>query len=178
MNFKKLENISRSLANYLRHNPEKLGITLDKNGWTDVDTLLDKLDIYFDELEWIVKNNNKKRFGFNEDSTKIRANQGHSIETVNVEYKKCLPDVGILYHGTAIHLKDVILEEGLNKMNRNHVHLSKDINTATNVALRKSKSIILFKVDASKMILDGLDVFISENNVYLSDNIPSKYITV
>ena len=178
MNTKELQELSKYMSLVLRHKPEKLNLILNTNGYTSVDILIDKLDITFEELEYIVNNNNKKRFAFNSDKTLIRASQGHSIENINVEYKKCLPSIGTLYHGTAKELESTILKTGLKKMNRNYVHLSKNLDVATNVALRKSKNIVIFKINAGNMILDGLDIFISDNNVYLTDNVPAKYISI
>ncbi len=178
MNQKELENKSRFLSLVLRHQPEKLLIKLDKEGWTDVNILLNKMNLTIDQLDWIVENNNKKRFSYNSDKTLIRANQGHTLNKIEIAYKKCLPNIGILYHGTSKELESIILKKGLNKMSRNHVHLSKEIETAKNVASRKSKNIIIFKVNAPKMIMDGISIYISDNGVYLTDNVPPEYITL
>lgn len=128
--------LGKFLSLVLRHKPETIGITLDKNGWANVKELIEKVKLserYIDMeiLERIVRENNKKRYSFNEDKTKIRASQGHSIE-VELNLKKMTPPK-ILYHGTATRFLESIKEKGILKMNRQYVHLSMDIETARNV---------------------------------------------
>lgn len=168
-------NISRLLSKVLRHKPESIGLTLDKNGWADVDFILEKIEgLDMELLEDIVETNNKKRFSFNDDKTKIRANQGHSVEGVELDLKKITPPFE-LYHGTSVDTVPLILKDGLKKMNRHAVHLSVDTDTAANVGSRKGKHTILV-VEARRMHVDGYEFFISENGVYLTDNVPPKYI--
>ena len=124
---------SRRIACVLRHHPEQIGIRLDPHGWADVKEMLQALaahgtDCSMQELERIVLYNDKKRFAFNEDKTKIRARQGHSIP-VDVELKKAVPPV-VLYHGTIEPNRKSIEKKGLLPMNRLYVHLSPDIETA------------------------------------------------
>lgn len=130
--------ISKFLSFVLRHKPETINLVLDENGWTDVDELItkstnDSQGFTFEELDEIVQTNDKKRFVFNEDKTKIRANQGHSID-VDLALKPQQPPE-FLYHGTAMNNVDSILENGIEKRNRQHVHLSLDQETATKVGM-------------------------------------------
>lgn len=174
MNTKKLKDISRSLSYYLRHNPEELNISLDNEGYTNVSVLLNRLDISIDELDWIVENNSKKRFTFNSDKSLIRASQGHSIDDVKITFNKVICDV--LYHGTSSEYVDDILSHGLKKMNRTHVHLSDNIDTAKNVGKRKlsdNNVLTILQIDAT-----GLDISISENGVYLAEFIPPQNISI
>jgi putative RNA 2'-phosphotransferase len=120
-----------------------------------------------------VATNNKKRFSFNEDKTKIRANQGHSI-SVNLELTPQTPPT-ILYHGTAVQFVDSIQKNGLQKMKRQHVHLSADLATATAVGRRHGK-LFLFTVKALEMHQAGHRFFLSENGVWLTKNVPAKYL--
>ncbi len=174
---KDLKDKSRYISLLLRHHPEKENLKLDKEGWCSVSDLCNKLNITEDDLDWIVDNNDKKRFGYNTLKTMIRANQGHSAD-VKINYKKCYTTPAFLYHGTSITLKDTLLKQGIKKMSRTHVHLSPDSLTATQVGKRKDKNIILLKIDGNKMIKDGFDIFISENGVYLTDFVPAKYISL
>ena len=168
---------SKTLSYLLRHNPEDL--SMDSNGWVFVDDVLKKLNMTIDDLKEIVKENDKKRFGFNDDLTKIRANQGHSID-VDVELKETEPPK-YLYHGTSpTYVKEILKSGGLSKMKRNHVHLSKDKETAINVGKRHAKYLdpAILTVRAYDMYKDGFKFFISENNVWLTEYVPKKYITV
>jgi len=134
------KHISKFLSLVLRHNPDKIGITLDTQGWTDVQTLLQKMNeqgkkVDIERLKEVVATNDKKRFAFNEDQTKIRANQGHSI-SVDLQYEAITPP-DFLYHGTVPKFIRDIQQQGLRKMSRLHVHLSEDRTTAMRVGARR-----------------------------------------
>lgn len=180
MNEKSHNKLSKFLSLVLRHKPETIGIALTEQGWVDTQTLIEKMNEYgkhidFETLSHIVDTNNKKRFGFNEDKTKIRANQGHSL-AVDLGYnQKTPPD--ILYHGTAQRFIDSIFKIGLEKRNRHHVHLSSDLETAYKVGQRHGKPVIL-KVQAKQMHEEGLIFFESENRVWLTDNVPVNYLSI
>ncbi len=178
MTDKQLKNISKFLSLVLRHRPEVIGIKLNEQGWVGVDELLEKLkakgkNISLEQLEEVVKNNNKKRFAFNEDKTLIRANQGHSI-SLDLGYEAVEPPRS-LYHGTATRFLDSIQKTGLEKRNRHHVHLSEELDTATNVGGRHGKVVVLI-IDAEQMHKDGFKFFVSENGVWLTDHVPTQYI--
>jgi putative RNA 2'-phosphotransferase len=172
MNEVKLKRIGRKMSFLLRHNPEDL--KMDSEGWIKVTDLLKKLSISKEELDWIVDNNDKKRFSYDQFKHKIRASQGHSL-SVNVDMKLAT-DIDKLYHGTSPLLIKDILEKGLLPMSRQHVHLSKDIETATIVGKRKGNSIVILEVDSKSMQQDGVDIWISDNGVYLTKYVDPKYI--
>ncbi|EGC04772.1 RNA 2'-phosphotransferase [Ruminococcus albus] len=171
--------LGRFISLVLRHQPQTIGLTLDEHGWADTKALIKgvcatgrKLDI--ETLERIVRENNKQRYSFNADKSKIRANQGHSI-AVDVEMNIAEPP-SVLYHGTAADCLDSIREKGILKMSRNYVHLSKDVDTAVKVGSRHGKPVILV-IDTAKMSADGFVFRISENGVWQSEDIPWKYVT-
>lgn len=168
---------SRFISLILRHKPETIGITLDEHGWANVKDLIEGIKkirpFDMDMLEEIVRTDNKQRYSFNEDKTLIRANQGHSI-SVDVELKKAVPP-DILYHGTGEKYVSSIDKEGLLPKSRLYVHLSKDEDTAVNVGKRHGKPVV-YKVDARKMQEDGFEFFLSVNGVWLTNEVPVKYI--
>ncbi|WP_379966886.1 RNA 2'-phosphotransferase [Epilithonimonas sp. UC225_85] len=173
------KNISKFLSFVLRHKPETISLTLDENGWADVDELITKSTNYsqsftFEELDEIVQTNDKKRFIFNEDKTKIRANQGHSIDVDLALTPQQPPE--FLYHGTAQSNIDSILENGIEKRNRQYVHLSQEKETATKVGMRHGKPMIL-TIKTGKMFEDGSLFYLSDNNVWLTDFVDAKYIS-
>lgn len=162
--------ISKKLSYHLRHQPGRLGITLDKGGWTDVDTMLAafeqrNIQLTREELDNVVETNNKKRFEFNENKTKIRASQGHSVK-VDLGYKPKKPPE-FLYHGTHSKNVDSIMKGGLDKGNRHDVHLSSDIETAKIVAQRRGNKFVILKIKAKEMS-QSLDFFCSTNGVFKS----------
>lgn len=170
--------ISKFLSLVLRHQPEIIGLNLDENGWAETQTLLEKLaknnrKIDLQTLEEVVVSNDKKRFAFNADKTKIRASQGHSIH-INLGYVPLEPPE-ILFHGTATQFLDSIKKQGLLKGNRHHVHLSKDVETARSVGSRHGKVVVL-KVKALEMYQGGFEFFVSENQVWLTDFVPVEYL--
>jgi putative RNA 2'-phosphotransferase len=173
-----IKSISKFLSLVLRHAPETIQLELDKNGWANVDELIQKWNQYgkkidFELLEEVVETNDKKRFAFNDNLTQIRANQGHSVE-VDLNLIESTP-ADFLYHGTVEKFMNAIKKEGLQKMSRQHVHLSNDLETAIKVASRRGKPIIL-KVNAPKMIENGFKFYLSENKVWLTNYVPIEYI--
>ena len=170
--------ISKLLSLVLRHQPETIGITLDENGWTETSALIEKINqsgtmIDFETLKYIVDTNAKKRFAFNESTDKIRANQGHSID-VDLEHKPQKPPA-TLYHGTGEKSVKSILESGIEKRSRQHVHLSADIETAVKVGQRHGK-VFVFEVLAEKMHTDNYIFYLSDNGVWLTDFVPADYL--
>jgi putative RNA 2'-phosphotransferase len=171
---------SKFLSSVLRHNPGKIGIELDPAGWVDVDVLLAALKrrgrrIDRARLEYVVANNNKKRFEFDESGARIRASQGHSVP-VDLGYEPCVPPEK-LYHGTATRSLDSILSEGLLPGRRHHVHLSVEIETATKVGARHGKPAVLI-VAAARMHEDGCEFFRSTNGVWLTEHVAPKYLSL
>jgi len=180
MNSDEKTKISKFLSMILRHRPYRINIILDDNGWAPVSELLQNMqntryNLTFEELKEIVDTNDKKRFAFNDDFSKIRASQGHSVK-IDLELKAVEPPF-ILYHGTAAKFVADILEQGLKKMNRQHVHLSKDTETAAKVGARHGKPVIL-KIEARGMSADGYKFYCSDNGVWLTDDIPAEYIKI
>lgn len=177
---KKATSTSKLLSLVLRHKPEAIGLTLDSEGWANVTDLIQKInrnseiEINFDELCQTVATSDKQRFAFNKNKTKIRANQGHSID-VNLNLVPVEPPK-ILYHGTGRKNVDSIFASGIDRRNRQHVHLSADTETATKVGGRHGKPVVLV-VDSQKMHQDGYEFVLSKNGVWLTDNVPSKYIS-
>ncbi|MGB0522057.1 MAG: RNA 2'-phosphotransferase [Flammeovirgaceae bacterium] len=170
--------ISKRLSYVLRHHPSSIGLTLDQEGWTKVDELLQALKkhgltVTPSMLKEVVDTNDKKRFAFSPDGLSIRANQGHSID-INLGLDPKDPPVQ-LYHGTATRHLDSIKATGLEKRNRQHVHLSPDEKTALKVGGRHGKPVILI-IRALAMHQDGYPFFESKNGVWLTDEVPVKYI--
>lgn len=173
-----LKSLSKFLSLILRHKPEVVGIKLDQNGWADVDALIEgamdkgkEMDLPI--LEAIVASDEKQRYAFNEDKTKIRANQGHSVK-VDLELEPVKPPK-ILYHGTTERFVQSIMLKGIEPRSRNHVHLSEDVDGAMEVADRRDDAMI-FKVFSGAMFRDGFHFYQSANGVWLTDLVPNKYL--
>lgn len=175
---KRLIRISKFLSKYLRHAPHEIGLELDTGGWVAVDDLIAasvRAGFHYTraELDEVVATNSKQRFSFDESGTRIRANQGHSVE-VDLELPPATPP-DVLYHGTAEKNVDAILESGLVRMKRHHVHLSRDVETARAVGSRHGRPVVL-EVDAAAMTAAGHVFYLSENKVWLTDEVPARFL--
>jgi putative RNA 2'-phosphotransferase len=172
--------VSKFLALVLRHDPARIGLTLDAGGWADVDELLAAatnygLPVSRADLEEVVRDNPKQRFLLDEAGNRIRANQGHSVE-VDLGLTPVEPPP-VLYHGTSRHAVPSILEEGLRPMGRRHVHLSADVETPLVVGRRHGAPVVL-AVDSGRLHLDGQPFFRSANGVWLTGPVPAQYLSV
>ena len=153
-----MRSTSKFISLILRHKPEVIGITLDEHGWADVQALIDGVNatgrhhLTQEMLEEIVRRDEKQRYAFNEDHTRIRANQGHSIP-VDVELEQRTPPA-VLFHGTGEKYVDAIDRQGLIPKGRLYVHLSTDFETARRVGSRHGKPVI-YQVDCQRMVADG-----------------------
>lgn len=179
MNKKEKRHISKFLSLVLRHKPKYIDLQLDENGWANIEELIDKAKIRhvqfsFADLKEVVITNDKQRFSFNTDETLIRANQGHSIKTIDLQFKAIQPPE-FLYHGTVEKFIDSILRTGLEKRSRQHVHLSENLETATKVGNRRGDAIIL-KVASGEMYNKGFEFYCSKNKVWLTDHVPVEFI--
>ena len=160
----------KKLAWLLRHDKE---YSFDRYGWRSINDLIQKQGFTLDELHEIVKVDDKQRYEFSESGEYIRARQGHSVK-VDVELNECIPP-DKLYHGTSESVKDLIMSEGIKKMNRLYVHLSPDIKTAIKVGQRHG-NVIIFEIDTKQMHEDGIKFYLSRNGVWLTDFVDTKYI--
>jgi putative RNA 2'-phosphotransferase len=178
MDNRRLIKISKYLSKHLRHQPERIGLKLAVGGWVSVDELLGACAKHFfplnrAELDEVVARNDKKRFSFDSTGTLIRANQGHSVE-VDLQLEPAIPP-DVLYHGTEQGAVEAIMQMGLCKMLRHHVHLSSDMATARAVGARHGRPVV-FAVDATRMYMAGYTFYCSANRVWLVDHVPPKYL--
>src|SRR3569623_1588140 len=157
--------ISKFLSLVLRHDPARIGITLDSAGWTDVDALLAAaaahgVSITRDELAQIVATSDKQRFALSPDGAR--------------ELAPATPPP-VLYHGTVDRFLESIRAQGLIKGERHHVHLSADLATAQKVGGRRGKPVVL-EVRAGEMSEAGHTFFVSANGVWLTEAVPAAFI--
>ena len=174
---------SKFMSLILRHKPEQIGVSLDEHGYIYIDELIAGMNergmkTNINDIKRIVRQDDKQRYTIKGDM--IRANQGHS-KHVNLDLlplpKDDVPEY--LYHGTSGTIKSIILKDGIKKMKRQYVHLSKDKPTAITVATRHfntNKDYVVFIINAHKMIDDNISIYKSDNGVYLIDYVDPKYI--
>ncbi|MET4028350.1 putative RNA 2'-phosphotransferase [Marinobacter sp. MBR-99] len=179
---KQLNKVSKFLSFVLRHKPYAIELDVDANGWANIDDLISKANASSEPanldhalIQEVVDTSDKKRFIISDNGQYIRANQGHSIN-VDLQLEPVTPPE-FLYHGTATRFLDNVLKEGLKPKQRQHVHLSTDIETATAVGQRYGKPVIL-KIKALLMHEQGYVFYRSENEVWLTESVPDSYINV
>lgn len=170
--------LSKLLSYVLRHHPEHLNLELDASGYVGVEELLSALHaqahlVSSEQLERVVATSDKRRFGFNDTKTRLRALQGHSLH-VDLALEPAEPPT-LLYHGTVARFLQRILEQGLVPKARQHVHLSRDLETARQVGSRRGDPIIL-EIAAAAMHDAGYTFFLSENGVWLTEGVPPEYL--
>ncbi|WP_067274147.1 RNA 2'-phosphotransferase [Streptomyces jeddahensis] len=168
--------VSKYLAKHLRHQPERIGLTLDEGGWVEIDTLIAAAAAHGfrftrEELDHVVAVNDKRRFAI--EGSRIRASQGHSVD-VDLGLPPATPPT-YLFHGTVARNLSAIRAEGLRPMARHDVHLSADRETATRVGARRGRPVVL-SVDAGTMHRAGHVFRVSANGVWLTAEVPPEYL--
>lgn len=170
----------RKIAYCLRHNPFRCHLNMDKKGYVPINELLCFLNgtnkwletIDINDIRKTIEISDKKRFELKDD--KIRAYYGHSICPTIVKIVSKPPEK--LYHGTSHKAADLILSSELNSQKRQYVHLSTNIDAAKKIGSRRDKHPVILEIDAQSAYKDGVKFYLGNEDVWLSDSIPSKYI--
>lgn len=173
--------LSKEVSYALRHAPWEYELEMDKNGWVEVNQLLDALHrdekwkgIQLSDLVEMIETSEKKRHEIVDG--KIRAYYGHSIP-MHIKKEKQQPP-NELFHGTARRFLENIKNNGLLPMSRQYVHLSIDIETAFQVGKRHDDKPIIFKINALEAWNNDIAFYHRNEKVWLSDNIPFEYIEI
>ncbi|UCG30437.1 MAG: RNA 2'-phosphotransferase [candidate division WOR-3 bacterium] len=172
--------ISKFLSLVLRHKPETIGLILDSEGWADVGELIKKsfdAGVLLDRpiLRQVVEGGEKKRFSFDEDGSRIRANYGHSIPVTPVHAPAEPPE--FLYHGTATQFLQSIDGEGVGPGTRQYVHLVEEEKTAVEVGSRHGEPVVVV-VQARAMHEKGFEFFKTESGIWLTREVPREYVVI
>ncbi|MHC1627757.1 MAG: RNA 2'-phosphotransferase [Candidatus Nezhaarchaeales archaeon] len=174
--------LSKLLTAILRHVPETIGLTLDSEGWIDIDELVNKIKSYKPHYNWITKDivkaiamlDPKGRFELKENA--IRARYGHARRlNVKINYQED-KEKKILYHGTSAANLKSILKEGIKPMKRHMVHLAASIQDAIETALRKDRNIVIFEIDAEKLRKEGFKIYKASDKIYVTSYVPPSAI--
>jgi len=180
------------LAFILRHNAEKEGIKITSEGYCLVTDLMEwkkikKLNVTLKEIDYVVDNNDKKRYEFSKDKLSLRASQGHTTATVKTEELLTKIEDPFSFceviHGTYYEPLPFIMKTGLNKMARNNIHMAIGLPKQAGVisGMRSSCEVVV-EVNMTKAILGQhkIPFYISSNKVILSEgieggSIPAEY---
>lgn len=180
--------LSKAMSYLLRHGAEKEKIPMDSKGFISIPDLMRHKSIRkftFEDIQFVVDTCEKKRFYLEQrdDIYYIRANQGHSIQTVDVDMEIITDPTNVVaVHGTYYRFWDAIKMGGLSKMSRQHVHLSAGEPGSSGVisGMRSSAQIMIY-IDVAKAMEDNIVFLRSANNVILTSGrggvIPPKYFS-
>ena len=179
---KREKGVSVYISYLLRHKPGDIGLEMDLHGWVRVDMLIDGINkqgrytLDREQLEEIVKNDNKGRYRFDTDHSRIKACQGHSIPGIVPELE--FPDTPeFLYHGTTTIAAEKIFRSGaISKMSRHAVHMQADPRKAWQSAARWKLTPVVLKIHAAKMSREGFIFGKTENDVWCTESVPVEYI--
>ncbi|MBL8753155.1 MAG: RNA 2'-phosphotransferase [Planctomycetes bacterium] len=169
---------SKFLSLVLRHRPDAIGLQLDAAGWASLDDLVrlsigGKTPLTRELILEVVHTSDKQRFALTPDGSRIRANQGHSVE-VDLGLAPSEPPP-VLYHGTATRFLAAIRRQGLRPMARQHVHLSAEHGIAESVGARHGAAVVLV-VDAAAMRGEGIEFYRADNGVWLTAVVPPRFL--
>lgn len=175
-----LSALSRLVSHALRHEPWLYELELDSEGWVFIEELLTAIretgpewaGVGRKDLEDAVNSGEKQRHEI--DADRIRALYGHSLPG-RIEMRSGVPPE-VLFHGTSPESAEVVLQEGLRPMGRQHVHLATDIDMAHKVGKRHSSSPVILTVAAAAAQEQGLSFYVGSDKVWLTDAVPPKFI--
>ncbi len=172
------QKISKLISYWLRHKPQDGNIQLDKFGWAKIDDILialksNNFDFTLSQLIELNKSFDKIRWEIDLKNLKIKATHGHSV-TIEQELNPEIPNE-ILYHGTASKNLSGIIKKGLISGQRQYVHLSESKEMALEVGKRHGKP-FLIEINTKELIENGWEFFKTQQNVWLTSNIPAKYL--
>jgi putative RNA 2'-phosphotransferase len=170
---------SKTLSMWLRHKPERGGLTLSKDGWVGIDSVLAAFarqgqPLSRPELDDMLRVDVKGRFEV--EGGRIRARYGHSVELEEQPHPGMPP--ATLYHGTAKRFVPKIMEMGLRPMKRQYVHLSPDRATAREVGKRRDQEPAILIVAAHDAHAAGIQFYPRGKGIWMSDPIPPQYLTL
>lgn len=170
--------LSKFMSYVLRHAPQELALDLDNAGWTDYSLfsqrLCARLGVTDEDISRVIASSPKKRFTL--EGQRIRAAQGHSIGVDLAAQQTSAP--AVLYHGTTLEAWQHIQDTGLSPMDRTHVHLSADVETALQVAKRRKGPHVLLTVQAREMEAKGYSFLRADNGVWLTARVPADFLSI
>ncbi len=170
---------SKMLSMWLRHKPERGGLTLSEQGWAAITAILEAFEkqgfpLSRPEFNTIISMDPKARFEVERD--RVRARYGHSLELEELPHPGMPP--AALFHGTPKRYLAKILEMGLRPMKRQFVHLSPDKKTAREVGRRRDQEPAILKIDAHLAHEAGVQFYPRGKGIWLSDPIPPGFLSV
>ena len=182
MNENELTSLSRILAGALRHFPDKLGLMMDGKGWVDINSLIDAIGTGRSGFKWLRKHHidalvdTDPRGRYQIDGGMIRATYGHTIDIDTDDLP--LAEIEEFYYPVTEEEADIILEGGLQPIDRTKVHLSGSIEKAQEAGKVRTDKPLILRIDGKKANKDGLKIYHAGTDVYTTDAIDAKYLSM
>ena len=181
MSDRELDSLGRIMAGVLRHFPEKLGVTMDGHGWVDISEFVEAVGVSRSGFQWlrdhhieaIALTDLKGRYQV--DGGMIRATYGHTIDVRLDDLP--LAEIDEFYYPVTEEEIDIILEGGLNPIDRKNVHLSGSIEKAIEAGKVRTEIPLILRIDGKSAKEDGVKIFHAGKDVYITDRIDAKYIS-
>ena len=181
MNDTELDSLGRIIAGVLRHFPEKLGVMIDGHGWVDISKFVEAIGVSRSGFHWL-RNHHIEAIALTDpkgryqiDGGMIRATYGHTIDVSLDDLP--VADIKYFYYPVTEEEIDIILEGGLNPIDRKHVHLSGSIEKAIEAGKVRTDEPLILKIDGAKAKKDGVKIYHAGRDVYITDHIDAKYIS-
>ncbi|MBU0496740.1 MAG: RNA 2'-phosphotransferase [Candidatus Thermoplasmatota archaeon] len=181
MSDRELDSLGRIIAGVLRHFPEKIGVSMDGHGWVDISEFVHAIGTSRSGFHWL-RNHHIEAIALTDpkgryqiDGGMVRATYGH---TVDIDLSD-LPDAELdeyFYPVTEEEL-DVILEHGLNPIDRKHVHLSGTIEKAIEAGRVRTEEPWILRIDGKKAAKDGIQIYRAGFDVYITERIEPEYLS-
>jgi putative RNA 2'-phosphotransferase len=181
MSDRELDSLGRIMAGVLRHFPEKLGVTMDGHGWVDISEFVEAVGISRSGFQWlrdhhieaIAVTDPKGRYQV--DGGMIRATYGHTIDIRLDDLP--LAELDDFYYPVTEEEIDIILEGGLNPIDRRHVHLSGSMEKAIEAGKVRTEIPLILHINGKQAREDDVKIYRAGKDVYITERIDAKYIS-
>lgn len=181
MSDRELDSLGRIMAGVLRHFPEKLGVTIDGHGWVDISEFVEAVGVSRSGFQWlrdhhveaIALTDPKGRYQV--DGGMIRATYGHTIDVRLDDLP--LAEIDEFFYPVTEEEIDIILEGGLNPIDRKNVHLSGSMEKAIEAGKVRTEAPLILRIDGKSAKEDGVKIYQAGKDVYITERIEAKYIS-
>ncbi len=181
MSDRELDSLGRIMAGVLRHFPEKLGVMVDGHGWVDISEFVEAVGISRSGFQWLKEHHieaialTDPKGRYQIDGGMIRATYGHTIDIRLDDLP--IAEIDDFYYPVTEEEIDIILEGGLNPIDRKSVHLSGSIEKAIEAGKVRTEEPLILHIDGKKAREDGIQIYRAGKDVYITERIEAKYIS-
>lgn len=181
LNERELNVLGRTMAHILRHSPQQYGLEMDEHGWVDLRDLVTAVQIRHKKFRFLkphhiialVQTDPKGRYQFEEG--RVRATYAHSIDLDLDLPTEDIP--AVLYYPTTEEECTILLEIGLRPADRQWVHISDTLESATEAGQVRTAHPVILEVDAERARQEGVVIKKAGKFIYITKEVPPEYLT-